>query len=89
MENENDSSHDEIDYNELTSTKLDKTVKSLNTGKKLIVILEHANLELTTSKRDPEILNSDDHPKLIKKMGKNLEEYRPDVTHQVRSLSLN
>ena len=30
-----------------------------------------------------ELLNCDDHQSIIKKMGKSLEDYRPDVTHQV------
>ena len=40
------------------------------------------NLETTKSKRGIELINSDDHQKLIQKMGKKLEDYRPDVTHQ-------
>jgi len=40
------------------------------------------NLELLRSKKEIEILNSDDHQKQIKMMKKTYEEYRPDVTHQ-------
>ncbi len=53
-----------------------------NKDKKLYIILEHANLELTTNKKNPEIINSDEHADLIKKMGKSIEDYRPDVLHQ-------
>lgn len=76
---------EEIDYNELKgrkNPKEDKDIAALSYKKKLIVILEHANLELTNDKRNPEIINSDDHAMLIKKMKKSYEEYRPDVTHQ-------
>jgi len=41
------------------------------------------NLEVTKDKIEPKLINSDDHSKLIRKMGKNLEEFRPDITHQV------
>ena len=39
------------------------------------------NLETTVTKRGMELINSDDHQKLIARMGKKLEDYRPDVTH--------
>jgi len=39
-------------------------------------------LELTKDKREPKLINSDDHSKLLRKMNKTLEEYRPDITHQ-------
>ena len=41
-----------------------------------------SNLETTVTKRGIELINCDDHQKLIAKMGKKLEDYRPDVTHQ-------
>jgi hypothetical protein len=40
------------------------------------------------SKKDIEILNSDDHQKQIKSMKKTYEEYRPDVTHQVSKFNI-
>ena len=46
------------------------------------MVLESANLETIKTKRGVELLNCDDHGKLINKMGKKLEDYRPDVTHQ-------
>ena len=42
-----------------------------------------SNLELTKTKKDIEIINSDDHTRIIRSMKKSLEEYRPDVAHQV------
>lgn len=39
---------------------------------------------MSTSKHGFEILNSDDHIKIIKSKKKSLEDYRPDVTHHVK-----
>ena len=50
--------------------------------KKLIIILEGASLELGNLKKTPQILNCDDHYKIIKSMKKKLEEFRPDIIHQ-------
>ena len=46
-----------------------------------MLTLPYSNLETVTTKRGVELLNCDDHQKLINKMGKKLEDYRPDVTH--------
>ena len=83
---ENSSDEDDINYNKLKG-KTESDFKSSSkiiqdTGHKLYLILEHANLELTKDKKNPEIINSDDHRNLIKKMNKSLEDYRPDVLHQ-------
>ena len=78
-------SDDEIKYNELKG-KIESTKSSSkriqDEGHKLYIILEHANLELTKDKKNPQIINSDDHMNLIKKMNKSYEDYRPDVLHQ-------
>ena len=84
--NDNNSDEDEINYNKLKG-KTDSIFKSSSkriqdSGHKLYIILEHANLELTKDKKNPELINSDDHQNLIKKMNKSLEDYRPDVLHQ-------
>ena len=50
--------------------------------KKLIIILEGASLELGNLKKNPQIINCDDHYKIIKSMKKKLEEFRPDIIHQ-------
>ena len=50
--------------------------------KKLIIILEGASLELGNLKKNPQILNCDDHYKTIKSMKKKLDEFRPDIVHQ-------
>ena len=46
------------------------------------MVLEHANLETAKTKRGIELINCDDHQRLITKMKKSFEDYRPDVTHQ-------
>lgn len=46
------------------------------------MVLEKANLETTKTKRGVELVNCDDHQKLISSMGRKFEDYRPDVTHQ-------
>jgi len=83
---ENSSDEDEINYNKLkgkTESNFKSSSKRIqDTGHKLYIILEHANLELTKDKKNPEIINSDDHRNLIKKMNKSLEDYRPDILHQ-------
>ena len=50
--------------------------------KKLIIILEGATLELGNIKKNPQIINCDDHYKIIKSMKKKLDEFRPDIIHQ-------
>ena len=61
--------------------KLPKTFEEKSNYSRVIVILEAANLETIKTKRGIELLNCDDHQKIISKMGKKLEDYRPDVTH--------
>jgi len=84
--NESNDEDDDINYNELKgkteSNNKSSSKRIQDKGHKLYIILEHANLELTKDKKNPEIINSDDHMNLIKKMGKSYEDYRPDVLHQ-------
>ena len=82
---DNSSDEEDINYNKLKG-KSDTNFKSSSKriqdkGHKLYIILEHANLELTKDKKTPEIINSDDHRNLIKKMNKSFEDFRPDVLH--------
>ena len=76
---------EEIDFNNLKN-RIEKNreieIKQLQSSKKkLIIILEHANLELTKDKRNPEIITSDTHKSLIQKLQKSYEDYRPDILH--------
>ena len=85
-ESDSEEEEEEINYNKLkgkTETNSKSSSKRIqDIGHKLYIILEHANLELTKDKKNPEIINSDDHRNLIKKMNKSFEDYRPDVLHQ-------
>ena len=58
-----------------------RTMAEKTNQSRVIVVLEAANLETIKTKRGIQLLNCDDHAKLINKMGKRLEDYRPDVTH--------
>jgi hypothetical protein len=83
---------EDINIEELTSHKIEKNAVARKNKKKLIVILEHAyfeifkfsTLELLKSKKETSLINSDEHYKVIRQMKKTLEDYRPDVTHQVK-----
>ena len=50
--------------------------------RKSSIILLGSNLETTKSKRGIELIDSDNHKKLISQKGMALEDFRPDVTHQ-------
>lgn len=65
-------------------------------SKRLIVVLAQACLEThKVSVGGPNggekyvLLNSDDHIGVLKKMGRDISDARPDILHQVRTISLN
>ncbi|EGF83744.1 hypothetical protein BATDEDRAFT_84466 [Batrachochytrium dendrobatidis JAM81] len=66
--------------------KVPKSVAEKNAAKRLIVVLEQAQLETVKLGKDKEshyaLLNVDDHHHLLKKHGRDLSESRPDITHQ-------
>ena len=49
---------------------------------KLIVVLERANLETVKRRNDFELLNSDDHASILRANKRDLNDARPDITHQ-------
>ncbi|KAK7087051.1 18S rRNA pseudouridine methyltransferase [Halocaridina rubra] len=53
-----------------------------NEEKRLIVVLERANLESVKHGKGYELLNCDDHMGLMKKYNKDPANYRPDILHQ-------
>jgi len=63
-------------------TKIPKTLEEKETKKRLIVVLEGANLETIKLSKDFELLNCDDHANLLKKRKREASEARPDITHQ-------
>lgn len=50
--------------------------------KKLYVVIEAATLEVVKAGKDHQLLNCDDHKHIIRKVGKNIADCRPDITHQ-------
>ena len=74
---------EENELNELIEKEQNNDYNMYNKlKKKLIIILEGSSLELGNIKKNPQILNCDDHYKIIKSMKKKLEEFRPDIIHQ-------
>ena len=74
---------EENDLNELIDKEQTNDNNMYNKiKKKLIIILEGASLELGNLKKNPQIINCDDHYKIIKSMKKKLDEFRPDIIHQ-------
>ena len=49
---------------------------------KIICILEGASLETVKTKKGFSLLNSDDHPTLLKRMNQDPVNARPDICHQ-------
>ena len=85
------SSENEDDKNQYEENELNELIDKEQTNdnnmynkikKKLIIILEGASLELGNLKKNPQIINCDDHYKIIKSMKKKLDEFRPDIIHQ-------
>jgi len=50
--------------------------------KRLIVVLESANLETVKAGKGFGLLNVDDHAGIIRKLGRDFSTARPDITHQ-------
>ena len=73
---------EENEFNELIDNEQNDYDMYNKLKKRLIIILEGASLELGNLKKNPQILNCDDHYKIIKSMKKKLDEFRPDIIHQ-------
>ena len=63
--------------------RLPKTSEEKENTPRLIVVLESACLETVKFGKSFQLLNSDDHYSLLKKKNRDLEDARPDITHQV------
>jgi len=70
-----------VDKDKLSRPKLFKSSK--NDTKRLIIILEKANLEIVKLAKSFELLNCDEHMNQIRKYKKDPAFCRPDITHQV------
>ncbi|KAF9160273.1 Ribosomal RNA small subunit methyltransferase mra1 [Actinomortierella ambigua] len=66
--------------------KVPKTATEKENTRRLIVVLESACLETYKVGKDKDaryqLLNCDDHQGILKKMGKEVTDARPDITHQ-------
>ncbi|OZJ05972.1 Ribosomal RNA small subunit methyltransferase mra1 [Bifiguratus adelaidae] len=66
--------------------KIPKTLAEKENTRRLIVVLENACLETYKVSKLKEakyqLLNCDDHQGLLKKLGKDITDARPDITHQ-------
>ncbi|KAK9717506.1 18S rRNA pseudouridine methyltransferase [Basidiobolus ranarum] len=66
--------------------KVPKTKAEREKSRRLIVVLESACLETYKIGKNKEaryqLLNCDDHQGILKKMGKDIADSRPDITHQ-------
>lgn len=86
---EDDIAPDDESPDALSAPKPDKTPRpklfkgAKNHEKRLIVILEQANLEIVKIGSRFELLNCDDHMTQIRKHKKDPAFCRPDITHQV------
>ncbi|KAJ2536132.1 18S rRNA pseudouridine methyltransferase [Coemansia sp. RSA 1933] len=66
--------------------KVPKTAQELNETSRLIVVLEAASLETYKVGKSKDakyqLLNCDDHQGILARMGRDIAESRPDITHQ-------
>jgi rRNA small subunit pseudouridine methyltransferase Nep1 len=71
----------------MSAPKIPKTFEEKENSRRLIVVLECASLETVKvgKSRDApyQLLNCDDHQGILKRNGKEIADYRPDITHQV------
>ncbi len=51
--------------------------------KRLIVVLDGCPLETAKIGQEYKLLNCDDHRTFLTRQGKNPDDYRPDIVHQV------
>ena len=64
-------------------SRLERTNKAQKKDeKRLIVVLESANLETVKTAKGFGLLNADEHQGVLRKHGKDFSDARPDITHQ-------
>ncbi|KAG8184692.1 hypothetical protein JTE90_013085 [Oedothorax gibbosus] len=77
--------HEFVESSDDENVELDKKSVPMHIrkqDKRLIIILEKANLETVKNGKNHELLNSEDHLGLLKKRGDGTTLCRPDITHQ-------
>ena len=67
---------------------LPKTELEMSKGRRVIVVLEGACVESVKSGKEYYLLNCDDHLNFMKKKNLDWKEARPDITHQVHTISV-
>eukprot|EP00929_Paragymnodinium_shiwhaense_P115989 TRINITY_DN85204_c0_g1_i1.p1 TRINITY_DN85204_c0_g1~~TRINITY_DN85204_c0_g1_i1.p1 ORF type:complete len:276 (+),score=83.77 TRINITY_DN85204_c0_g1_i1:86-913(+) len=62
---------------------LPRTMEERMSARRIVVVLEKANLELVQPRKGAmELLNSDDHKNLLARNNRSFADVRPDITHQ-------
>ena len=74
--------------NALQPPRLPRTLEEKENHKRLIVVLEMACLETVKAGKAFQLLNCDDHLSILRKNNRNLNDARPDITHQVSARPL-
>lgn len=70
-----------------SSIKLPRTKSQRETYKQVIIVLDQAPLEIVKIGKNKDesayhLLSSDEHQSTLRKNGRDISEYRPDITHQ-------
>jgi rRNA small subunit pseudouridine methyltransferase Nep1 len=60
-----------------------KTKAQKENKKRLIIVIEGATIEVVKAGKDYQLLNCDDHRHIIRKLGRDIADCRPDITHQI------
>eukprot|EP01134_Creolimax_fragrantissima_P003874 CFRG3874T1 len=63
--------------------KLPRTAMEKISMKRVIVVIEKANLETAKIGKEYQLLNVDDHQNILRKNKRELADSRPDITHQM------
>lgn len=67
----------------LQAPRVPRTLQEKENTKRLIVVLEDACIETVKAGKAFQLLNCDDHLSILRKNKRNLNDARPDITHQV------
>ena len=67
----------------LEQPRIPKTAQEKESAKRLIIVLEDACIETVKAGNAFQLLNCDDHLRILQKNKRNLNDARPDITHQV------
>lgn len=69
--------------------KLPKTAVERDTQKRIIIVIERANLETAKVGKEYQLLNCDDHQNILRKNNRDIADSRPDISHQVLFAGMN